>query len=132
MMRIFTKEFWDGRDMEMFIGRMLRTGVVTASIICIIGGLMYMFRDGSSVADYSQFTGSPEDLRGFAGILHGLMTFEPLAIVQLGVVVLLATPILRVAFSILAFLIEKDYLYVVITCIVLAIILINMIDGVTG
>ena len=125
MMRIFTKEFWDGRDMEMFIGRMLRAGVVTASIICII-------RDGSSVADYSQFTGSPEDLRGFAGILHGLMTFEPLAIVQLGVVVLLATPILRVAFSILAFLIEKDYLYVVITCIVLAIILINMIDGVTG
>lgn len=57
MMRIFTKEFWDGRDMEMFIGRMLRAGVVTASIICIIGGLMYMFRDGSSVADYSQFTG---------------------------------------------------------------------------
>ena len=103
MMRIFAKEFWDGRDMEMFIGRMLRAGVVTASIICIIGGLMYMFRDGSSVADYSQFTGSPEDLRGFAGILHGLMTFEPLAIVQLGVVVLLATPILRVAFSILAF-----------------------------
>lgn len=132
MMRIFTKEFWDGRDMEMFIGRMLRTGVVTASFICIAGGLMYIFRDGGSVADYSQFTGSPEDLRGFTGIFQGLVRLEPLAVIQLGVVVLLATPILRVAFSIIAFLIEKDYLYVVITCIVLAIILINMIDGVAG
>ena len=55
MMRIFTKEFWDGRDMEMFIGRMLRAGVVTASIICIIGGLMYMFRDGGAVAGFALF-----------------------------------------------------------------------------
>lgn len=131
-MRIFTKEFWDGRDMEMFIGHMLRTGVVTASLICIAGGLMYIFRDGGATADYSHFTGAPENLRGFTGIFQGLARLEPLAVIQLGVVVLLATPILRVAFSIIAFLIEKDYLYVVITCIVLAIILINMIDGVAG
>lgn len=131
-MRIFTKEFWDARDMEMFIGRMLRTGVVTASLICIVGGVMYIFRQGGAAADYSQFAGAPESLRGLTGILQGLLKLEPLAIVQLGVVVLLATPILRVTFSILAFLIEKDYMYVVITCIVLAIILINMIDGVVG
>lgn len=70
--------------------------------------------------------------RSLSGIWMGLKALEPLAIVQTGVVVLLATPVLRVLFSIFAFLFERDYLYVVITCIVFAIILLNMLGGVVG
>ena len=70
--------------------------------------------------------------RSLSGIWMGLKALEPLAIVQTGVVVLLATPVLRVLFSIFAFLFERNYLYVVITCIVFAIILLNMLGGVVG
>ena len=70
--------------------------------------------------------------RSLSGIWMGLKALEPLAIVQTGVVVLLATPVLRVLFSIFAFLFVRDYLYVVITCIVFAIILLNMLGGVVG
>lgn len=120
------------RAMELAIGYMLRVGVLTACAICLVGGVLYIMRYGGTKADFSTFEGAPPMYRSLSGIWMGLKALEPLAIVQTGVVVLLATPVLRVLFSIFAFLFERDYLYVVITCIVFAIILLNMLGGVVG
>jgi uncharacterized membrane protein len=62
----------------------------------------------------------------FAGMVAGLAALRPAAIAQAGLVVLVATPVLRVAASVAAFAIEGDRLYAAITIAVLAILLISL------
>jgi len=132
MNNIFTKSFWQERDVELYIGKMLRFGVALASIITVAGGIIYIFQHPHEQPNFTTFIGTPEYLRKLSTIIPRLLRFDGLAIIQLGVAVLIATPILRVAFSIIAFAIEKDKMYILITGIVLAIILGNMFLGIGG
>jgi len=135
MRNIFSKAFWAERDVELYIGKLLRYGVMLSCAITLFGGIVYLYQHHGSMPDYSPipsgqpFPGVAEYLREFNTIIPGVLSFDGAAIIQLGVIVLIATPILRVAFSAVAFLVERDYMYVVITLIVLAIILLNMIFG---
>ncbi|WP_343672204.1 DUF1634 domain-containing protein [Chitinophaga sp.] len=132
MKRLFSKEFWQERDVEMFIGKQLRWGVITSSIIAFIGGIIYLFSHGSDTPAYHVFNGAPVYVRHLPGIFHGVARGDGMAIIQLGVVVLLATPITRIAFSVLAFAMEKDKLYVMITLLVLSIIIFSIFSGLGG
>lgn len=123
---LFAKVASSPRAMELFIGYMLRVGVILSGTICIVGGVLYLARYGGTQVDFTEFRGAVQPYRSFSGIWQGLCAWEPLALVQTGVALLLATPILRVVFSVFAFLFERDYLYVTITGIVLAVILFNM------
>ena len=129
---LFGKIASSPRAMELFIGYMLRVGVIASSAVCIVGGVLFLARYGATQVDFAEFHGELQPYRSFSGIWEGLLALEPLAVVQTGVVLLLATPILRVVFSVFAFLFERDYLYVAITCIVLAVILLNMLEGIAG
>ncbi len=135
MKHIFSKEYWDNRDVELYIGKLLRYGVMLSCGITLIGGIFYLFQHHGTQADYSPipddmpFPGVDHYLRELSTILPRVLDLDGAAIVQLGVCVLIATPIVRVAFSAIAFLIEKDYLYVVITLIVFSIIIANMLLG---
>ena len=135
-MNLFSKEFWAERDMELFIGKLLRYGVMLACGITLFGGIIYLFQNhGGSMKHYKPipdgqpFPGVEFYLRELSTILPRVLNFDGAAIIQLGVCVLIATPVFRVAFSVIGFLIEKDYMYVVITLIVLAIIIANMLLG---
>jgi uncharacterized membrane protein len=132
MKRLFSKDFWQERDVEMFIGKQLRWGVITSSIIAFIGGIIYLSSHGGGTPEYHVFNGAPLYVRHLPGIFHGVMQLDGMAIIQLGVVVLLATPITRIAFSALAFAIEKDKLYVCITLVVLAVIVFSIFSGLGG
>lgn len=132
MKNLFTKAFWQERDVEMFIGQQLRWGVISASIIALIGGIIYLYTNGQGTPSYTEFNGAPLYVRHLPGILQGVRQLDGMAIIQLGVVVLLATPITRIAFSILAFAIEKDTLYVFITLIVLGVITFSIFSGLGG
>ncbi|MDR3272607.1 MAG: DUF1634 domain-containing protein [Flavobacteriaceae bacterium] len=132
MKNIFTKSFWQERDVELYIGKILRFGVVLASVITVSGGVVYISQHPQERPNFKTFVGVPEYLRDFSTLIPRAFQFDGLAIIQLGVIVLIATPILRVAFSIVAFAVEKDKMYVMITCIVLAIILGNMFFGIGG
>lgn len=133
---IFSKEFWNEQDVEQYIGKLLRYGVILACTITSFGGILYLIQSNGRMPDYSSvpsgqpFPGVQQYLREFSTILSRVFDFDGAAIIQLGVIVLIATPIIRVAFSAVSFLIEKDYLYVAITLIVLCIILANMILGI--
>lgn len=116
----------------MFIGKQLRWGVITASVIALIGGIVFLISHGGGVPEYHVFNGAPMYVRHLPGILSGVANFDGLAIIQLGVVVLLATPITRIAFSVVAFAMEKDRLYVGITLLVLAIIIFSIYSGLGG
>lgn len=62
----------------------------------------------------------------------GLVGLHPQAFITLGLLLLIATPVMRVAVSVVAFAIEHDRLYVVITLVVLAILITSFILGKGG
>ncbi|MEC5142127.1 DUF1634 domain-containing protein [Chitinophaga sp. 212800010-3] len=131
MKKLFSK-FLRDQDIEQFIGLQLRVGVIVSSIVVFIGGVIYLIRHGHEQPSYSTFTGVREGLNNLQGIWQGVLENKGMNIIQLGVVLLIATPIIRIAFSVIAFLLEKDYLYVGLTLVVLGVIAYSMLGGIAG
>lgn len=131
-MKKFFSNYLRDKDIQQLIGKQLRVGVVTSSIIVLIGGVIYLIRHGHEQPSYSDFTGVREGLTNLPGIWQGVLENKGMNIIQLGVVLLIATPIIRIAFSVIAFLLEKDYLYVVLTLVVLGVIMFSMSGGLAG
>lgn len=124
--------------MQQLIGNTLRIGVFTACVIACIGGIMYLvMHGGEPMKDYSTFP-VPDEAQNMAayttvdGILGGVLNFTAVGWIQLGVIALILTPIMRVVLSLVDFLRERDWLYSVITAIVLAVIIMNSLGGNTG
>jgi uncharacterized membrane protein len=101
------------------IGAILRLGVLVSSAVIVLGLVPYLIRDGTRQADYHLFRGEPAvfrsipDLLGYAGRAH------PRGIMQLGVLLLIATPFARVALCLVEFARERDWLYIGVTLAVL-------------
>jgi len=117
---------WNDQRIEVIIGALLRTGVILAASVVLLGGVLYLKRHGHEVANYTTFHGEPENLKSVSQIVHGALAGSARAIIQLGLLLLIATPVARVIFSAIAFAIEHDYMYVVITLIVLGILLYSL------
>ncbi len=116
-------------QVEQLVGRLLQIGVLISAIIVIVGGVLIVAQHGSMPAVYTPFRGEPAYLRSLGGIFRGAMAFNSLAIVQLGLVMLIATPVLRVAFTLVAFAIQRDRTYVLITLIVLSVLMYGLLFG---
>jgi uncharacterized membrane protein len=114
---------WNDRRVEDIIGNLLRVGVVLAASVVFIGAVIYLVRHGGAPANYRVFQSEPTELRQPRGIVHGAFALSSRGIIQLGLLLLIATPILRVAFSVFAFAAEKDRMYMIFTMIVLSILL---------
>jgi uncharacterized membrane protein len=117
---------WDDRKIEIIIGNLLRAGVLLAAAVVLAGGLLFLVRHGHSRPEYHVFRGEPGDLRTVSGVLRDTLHGEGRGLIQLGLLLLLATPIARVAFSAAAFALQRDRLYVLITLLVLAILLFSL------
>ena len=126
------KKVYSDEDVKLIIGSLLRWGVIISMLVVFAGGWVYLYRHGHEKASYHTFNGEPSFLKNLKGILQGVLLFKGRAIIQTGILLLIATPIARVLLSIFSFLLEKDYLYVVITFIVLGIILFSMLSGIGG
>ena len=117
--------------MQVIIGWVLRLGVITSMAVVFVGGIIYLYRHGYSVADYTTFKGVPDFIHP-AGIIEGIINFRGRAIIQAGIILLVATPVIRVICSVIGFIIERDRLYIFISILVLLIILISMLSGHAG
>ncbi len=117
---------WDDSSIELIIGTLLRAGVLLSAGVVLLGGIIYLVRDGRDVVSYRNFQGNLSPLRTLGGIAHGVLQLSGRAIIQLGLLLLIATPVARVIFSAFAFARERDYLYVAITLTVLAILLYSL------
>ncbi|MEX8546269.1 MAG: DUF1634 domain-containing protein [Mucilaginibacter sp.] len=126
------KKIFKDADVQLMIGSLLRWGVIVSMSVVFIGGLVYLYRHGLEKASYHQFIGEPAFLKNIPGILQGVAAIKGRAIIQTGILLLIATPIARVLLSVFSFLLEKDYQYVIITLIVLGIIAFSMLSGVGG
>jgi uncharacterized membrane protein len=120
--------FNDAR-MEAIMGRLLQVGVLLSATVVLAGGVMYLFAQRGSRADYRVFTAMPIQLRHPMALLRGLAHGDASAIVEVGILLLVATPICRVIFAVIAFAIERDRLYVAISLTVLAVLLLGMLHG---
>lgn len=116
-------------NLEIAISVILRTGVSIAGGVVLLGGIVYLLRHSGQPVNYRHFIGEPAANRQIGGIIAGTLAFQGRSIIQLGVVLLIATPIVRVAFSLVGFVLEGDRAYVAITAIVLAVLIYALISG---
>lgn len=121
----------DPRDehIEQIIGRLLQFGVLLAAVVVLIGGTMLIVHYGSIPANFRQFKGEDPVLKSVGSIAHGVATGDSRAIVQLGLVLLIATPVARVALTLVAFAAQRDRLYIAVTALVLAVLLYGLFWG---
>jgi uncharacterized membrane protein len=112
-------------DLEKVIGNLLRYGVLTSSLVVFAGGLVYLIRHGGQLPQYHEFRGEPDKMKKPVLMWEAIRRGEGRPLIQLGLLILVATPIARIAFSFVGYLLEKDYLYAVLTVIVLLVILLN-------
>jgi len=115
------------QQVEVWIARLLRSGVLLAALIVLGGGICFLAQHGEMAVHYHSFRSEPPQYTTAPAIVAGAMGGDCLAVIQLGLLVLIATPVARVAFSIAAFALERDWMYVLITAIVLAILLYSLI-----
>ncbi len=116
------------RQAELIISNVLRGGVITSGIVILAGTVAfytrYLGQNGRAAT-----TSFPHSI---AAVAHGLRAGDPVSIIALGLLLLLLTPVLRVAVSIVAFALEHDWRYVVITTIVLLILIASFLLGKGG
>jgi uncharacterized membrane protein len=109
--------------MEIAISRMLRAGVSAAAFVVLVGWILYLWQAHGIEADYLHFHGVPSPADRFAPVFEGVRHLNSRSIIRLGILLLIATPIMRVAFCLYSFAAQKDKLYVVVSGIVLTVLL---------
>ena len=115
--------------LEESLGRLLRVGVSLAAMIVLLGGLIYLTRHGHDQPAYDTFRGEPSNLRTLSGIISGIGQWRGREIIQFGLLLLIATPIARVAFAAYSFARQRDWMYLAIASIVLSLLLYGLLSG---
>jgi uncharacterized membrane protein len=117
---------WNDQRIEQFLGNVLRVGVILSATIVLLGAVIYLARHGTEERDYTQFRGEPPKYTSMPDIASAAWQGEGRAIIQLGILLLLATPVARVALSAVGFGLERDKLYVFFTLVVLTLLLLSL------
>jgi uncharacterized membrane protein len=120
------------QKIDQIMGNLLRAGVVLAAAIVLMGGIVFLVRHPMPVTNYRVFSGEPVQLRTISGIFHEALAFHGSALIQLGILALIATPVARVAFSFFAFLYQRDWTYVLVTMFVLGLLVYSLLGGRVG
>jgi uncharacterized membrane protein len=123
---------WGDVQVEQLLGNLLRAGVFLAAAVVLAGGVVYLVHHGGEEPpDLKKFREDvvKSELRSPTGIVGEALQGSGRGLVQLGLLLLIATPVARVVFSIFAFALEGDYTYVVLTLIVLGVLLYSLFFG---
>jgi len=117
---------WNDDQMRNAMGMLLRVGIISAAFLVILGGVLFFIQHPNEIFDYTTFKGEPERFRKVHLIVKEALDFRGRPVILLGLLVLIATPVARVIFSLIGFLIEKDWIYVAITGVVLLILSVSL------
>lgn len=117
---------WSDERVEQLMGNLLRAGVMLAATIVLVGGIAYLIQNGATTPHYRVFRGEPADLRNISGIVADAIELRSRGLIQFGLLLLVATPIARVVFSVFAFARQRDLTYVVLTLIVLCVLIYSL------
>ncbi len=120
----------DDRRLETIIGQLLRSGVLLAAATVFAGGVFYLIQHHADKVNYHTFAAGAPITRSVSGILQAVAHGESTAIIQMGLLLLILTPIARVGIAIVGFLLERDRLYAVVSLIVLLILAFSLFHAV--
>ncbi|RZJ51829.1 MAG: DUF1634 domain-containing protein [Flavobacterium sp.] len=125
-----TQEKFGEKDFQKIVGNLLRYGVWISLSVAFIGGIVYLLHHGNDIENYFVFKENDRNIfEVIAAVYNGVIEGRGESIIFFGIVLLFLTPVFRVLLSLFSFLLEKDYLYVVITTIVIAIIIMSISFG---
>ena len=115
------------QQLEYLLSNLMKYGVLIASAVVLLGGILYLIHHGAEPAGYHFFEGEPLEFRSPAGVVKAALSGSDAygglrlrCIIQLGLLLLIATPVVRVFISLLAFLLQREFIYVIITLLVMA------------
>ena len=120
---------FDDQRMESIMGLLLRFGVVLASTVVLAGGAFYIEDHRGQRVNYRTFTAHPISLLHPGAWADGIAHGDAASIIYVGILLLILTPIVRVAFALVGFAIERDRLYMAVSALILAILLWGLIRG---
>ncbi|MBN3884043.1 MAG: DUF1634 domain-containing protein [Nostoc sp.] len=114
------------QQLEYLLSNLMKYGVLIASAIVLLGGILYLIHHGAEPVAYHFFRGEPSEFRSPLGIVKAVLSGSDAygglrlrSIIQFGLLLLIAIPILRVFISLLAFLIQREFIYVIVTLLVM-------------
>ncbi len=117
------------QDLDVDVAGMLRIGLTLATLVVVMGAALLLRHPLAAVPDYAHFHAGDPALRSVTGILQGAIDLTPRSVIQLGLILLIATPVARVLFCIVGFARQKKSLYVAVSTIVLAVLVYSFIKG---
>jgi uncharacterized membrane protein len=120
------KRHFRDKDIEQIMGSLLRYGVLASMVVVFTGAVLYLLQHGHEAPSYRQFRGEPKRLIEIKQVWQTALQGRGRSVIQLGLFILIATPIARVVFSVIGYVLEKDYLYILITLVVLSVILYSL------
>ena len=118
------------KELESSIAKVLQVGVALAAALVLIGGILLLRHPGSPIRDYSHFTPVAPSLRSSQGVAVAAFHLQPQAIVQFGLLLLIAVPVIRVLYCVVGFLRQRDGLYTIISGIVLVVLFYSLAHGI--
>ncbi|BDI19178.1 hypothetical protein ANSO36C_49800 [Nostoc cf. commune SO-36] len=108
------------QQLEYLLSNLMKYGVLIASAVVLLGGILYLIHHGTEPAEYHFFRAEPLEFRSPVGVVKAVLSGSNRGIIQLGLLLLIATPIVRVFISLLAFLLQREFIYVIVTLLVMA------------
>jgi uncharacterized membrane protein len=117
------------QQLDQELGNLLRGGVMVAAAVVLLGGIVYLATRGGDPADHRTFHGEPEELCHPVGVVRAVLALDIRGVIQLGLLLLIATPVARVFFTVFAFARQRDWTYVAITLLVLGLLLYSLFWG---
>jgi uncharacterized membrane protein len=121
----------DPETMNLIVSKVLRYGVLTSASIILLGTALLLASSalsetGPNLTYYPNQIPHGSFSVSLANLASGVLQLEPFALIELGALVLISTPVARVLISIFLFSAEGDRLYVYITSAVLVFLLFSM------
>jgi uncharacterized membrane protein len=116
--------------LDIIISNLLRTGVLAALVVVAAGGVFKLIRHGGDIETFSTFQKGDGGLSTVGGIAHSVMALQSDGLIQAGLLILIATPVARVALAAIGFALEGDKLYVLVSLTVLAILAFSILHAV--
>ncbi len=123
------------RRVELAISLLLRIGVLSSLAIVVAGAVVSFARHPQYVRSHTELrhlTHSATFPHTMRQMWDGLKQGRGQSMIVLGLLLLIATPVMRVAVSILAFVYQRDWRFVVITTIVLTLLILSFVLGRAG
>jgi uncharacterized membrane protein len=114
---------------DTLLAYVLLAGVLAAAVLVFSGGVIYLYTHWRATAVYDVFRGQPPELRSVAGAFRSARALTGEGLIELGLLLLIATPIARVALSVILFALQRDWLYVGVTLLVLALLTYSLLAG---